>query len=104
MYIVVWEYVVRFGHEAEFENTYGASGDWVQLFEQADGYLGTELFHDSPQHYITVDHWISSQAYERFHQQFRAAYHTLDARCQSLTEREKLVGTGDIFTRSTSAP
>jgi heme-degrading monooxygenase HmoA len=97
MYIVLWEYVVRSGHQAEFEKIYGASGDWVQLFQQADGYLGTDLVHDSPQHYITIDHWISSQAYETFHKQYRAAYRALDARCQALTEREKLVGMGELF-------
>jgi heme-degrading monooxygenase HmoA len=98
MYIILWEYIVRSGREAEFEEIYGANGDWVQLFEQGQGYLGTDLVHDTPQHYITIDHWISSQAYEFFHKQYRRAYRALDARCQSLTERESLVGTGDVFT------
>ena len=100
MYIVLWEYVVRSGREAEFEEIYGANGDWVQLFEQGEGYLGSDLVRDpdTSRHYITIDHWISLQAYEIFHRQYRTAYRALDARCHSLTERENLVGTGDVFT------
>jgi len=45
MYIIVWEYTVRDGHEAEFEKTYGPNGDWEQLFKQGEGYLGTDLVH-----------------------------------------------------------
>jgi heme-degrading monooxygenase HmoA len=99
MYIVLWEYVVRSGHEAEFEKIYGANGDWVQLFEQGEGYLGTDLVRDPNTllHYITIDHWISFKAYDVFHKKHRAAYRALDARCQALTEDEKLIGAGYIY-------
>ena len=97
MYIILWEYTIRAGQEAEFEKIYGISGDWVQLFQKAEGYLGTELLCDSPQHYITIDHWISSKAYDDFHRKYHAAYKALDARCQPLTEHEKLIGMGDVF-------
>ena len=99
MYIILWEYIVRAGHEAEFEKIYGVRGDWVKLFEQGEGYLGTDLVRDPDtlRHYITIDHWISSKAYETFHKQYRAVYRALDARCQSLTEDEKWIGAGDIY-------
>lgn len=100
MYIIVWEYVVSAGQEAEFEKIYGAEGDWVQLFEQADGYLGTALVCDTPGHYITVDHWASSETYESFHKKYHAAYKALDVRCSSLSEKETLIGMGTVF-RST---
>lgn len=99
MYIVLWEYVVRAGQEAEFEKIYNTNGDWVQLFEQGDGYLGTDLVRDTdtPRHYITIDRWVSSKAYDVFYKKYRAAYKALDVRCQSLTEHEKLIGMGDLF-------
>jgi heme-degrading monooxygenase HmoA len=99
MYIILWEYTVRVGQEAEFEKTYGESGDWVQLFKQSEGYLGTDLILDTDisRHYITIDHWISSKAYETFHKKYRSAYKALDAHCRSLTEDEKLIGVGDVF-------
>ena len=99
MYIILWEYIVRAGHEVEFEKIYGAHGDWVQLFEQADGYLGTDLVRDPDTllHYITIDHWTSFRAYDVFHKNHRTAYKALDARCQSLTESEKWMGAGDIY-------
>ena len=99
MYIILWEYTVKSGQEAEFEKIYGASGDWIQLFKEAEGYLGSTLIRDpdTPRHYITIDHWASSKAYNAFHKKYHAAYKALDARCRSLTEREKLIGMGDVF-------
>ena len=99
MYIILWEYTVKPGREAEFEKTYGPNGDWAQLFRQSDGYLGTDLVRatDTSPNYITIDHWVSSKTYEAFHKKYRAAYKALDVRCQSLTVREKLIGMGDLF-------
>jgi len=99
MFIIIWEYIVRVGQEAEFEKVYGANGDWAQLFKQGDGFLGTDLVRnrDIPRRYITIDRWASSAAYDAFQEKYQAAYEELDARCQSLTEQEKLLGKGEIF-------
>ena len=99
MYIIIWEYIVKIGQETEFEKTYGSNGDWVQLFKQADGYLGTDLLHDVgiPRRYITIDRWISSTAYTTFQENYDAAYEAMDARCEDLTEHEALIGAGDLF-------
>ncbi len=98
MYINLWEYFVRDGHEAEFEQIYGSNGDWAQLFMQSDGYLGTELLrdHDVRWRYITIDRWISAEVYDTFQEKYRKAYEKLDARCESLTESEKLIGKGEL--------
>ena len=53
----VWEYDVPETSRTEFERTYGAAGDWVQLFLSSDGFRGTELFVSlsDPGRYLTVD-------------------------------------------------
>ena len=52
----VWEYDVPETSRAEFERTYGAAGDWVQLFSSSDGFRGTELFVSlsDPGRYLTL--------------------------------------------------
>ncbi len=94
MYLIVWEYHVKVDCTGDFEKIYGAYGDWVELFQKQSGYTGTELLQDEqdPQHYLTIDRWVSQEAYERFHVQRQDEYETLDARCRELTESESLLG------------
>jgi heme-degrading monooxygenase HmoA len=95
MYVIIWEFIVKPGHESEFEEAYGQDGGWVKLFAQDQGYLGTELLRDTSDHlrYITIDRWVSSKAYEAFKEKRNEEYGAVDARCEGLTEHEILVGT-----------
>jgi heme-degrading monooxygenase HmoA len=94
MFIIIWEYLVPESHKNEFKKLYGSEGDWAQLFKSGSGYLGTDLLRDleDPTHYITIDRWISSSAFDSFHEQFRLDYEAIDARCEHLTERETQLG------------
>jgi heme-degrading monooxygenase HmoA len=94
MYVIVWEYQVKAEHVEDFEKIYGASGTWVNLFRRESGYFGTELLCDeqNPQRYLTIDRWVSSQAYHNFLARHQEQYETLDAKCNELTERETLLG------------
>src|SRR5215216_1520499 len=94
MYLIVWEYHVKEDCTGDFEKIYGANGSWVELFQKASGYVGTELLQDEQnlQRYLTIDRWVSQEAYERFHIQHQDEYETLDARCRKLTESESLLG------------
>ena len=93
MYVIIWEYQVKADSVAEFERIYASNGPWAELFKKHAGYLGTELLRDSnhPQRYITIDRWISSEAYHSFREKWQDDYKTLDARCKDLTERETLL-------------
>ncbi len=99
MYIILWEYIIKPEQQTEFEKIYGSHGDWARLFQQADGYLGTELLHDSeiPERYITIDRWVSPEAFNSFQNKFHAEYEAMDARCGDLTEREVRLGTGSLI-------
>lgn len=93
-HVLIWEFRVRPGREAEFERAYGPAGDWVRLFDSAAGYLGTELFRDpdDPRRYLTVDRWASAEAFARFREARGAEYEALDARCSRWTEDETPLG------------
>lgn len=94
MYVIVWEYSVPAQQRAEFERIYGAGGSWAQLFQEGDGFLGTELCRDETRQdrYLTIDHWLSRAAFEAFQEAHRLEYERLDARCSRLTEAEDCIG------------
>ena len=95
MYVILWRFRPLPGRQIEFENAYGPAGDWAMLFYRGDGYLGTELLRhsDNPREYLTVDRWISRDAYETFREGFDSEYRQLDNRLEGLTEEETLLGT-----------
>jgi hypothetical protein len=92
MYVIVWQFVARRGHEAEFEAAYGPDGRWAGFFRAGDGYHGTELWRGSGS-WITVDRWQSEGHYQRFRRERLAQYEALDREMESLTERETQIGT-----------
>ena len=94
MYVVVWEFQVREGCEAEFERLYGPEGDWVRLFRNGEGFLETELLKDSvtPGRYLTVDRWASPAAYDAFRKAHSEQFHVIDQRGELLTMRETPLG------------
>ncbi len=95
MYVILWRFRPLVGRESEFEGAYGPSGKWASLFRKGDGYLGTELLRhsDDPREYLTLDHWASRDAYEKFRDRFSSEYRRLDDRLERLTEEEAPMGT-----------
>ena len=94
IYVYVWRFEIKAGHEVWFERIYGANGDWVRLFRLAEGYLSTELFKDlnRPGHYWTIDKWVSESSYETFRKAFISEFNQLDQSCEQLTENEFFLG------------
>src|SRR5262245_61952935 len=94
MYLILWEYQIKPNRRSEFEKIYVADGDWAKLFQKGTGYLGTELIRSAtvPDHYMTIDRWNSKSEYDIFLRQYEAAYKSLDAQCEGLTEHESLLG------------
>jgi hypothetical protein len=94
-YMVIWEFAVKPGMEARFENVYGPSGDWVRLFQQDSNHLRTELIRvqgASPR-YLTLDFWKSEAAYDRFRQKHLGEYEAIDQNCELMTEGERKLAT-----------
>jgi heme-degrading monooxygenase HmoA len=95
MYVIIWEYRVKWGKQSEFEAIYSPNGAWAKLFRKDAGYLGTTFLRDNkdPQRYVTIDRWTSKEAYENFLNQRATEYKALDADCEHLTEQEAALGT-----------
>lgn len=103
--LFVWEFRVLPGCEAPFEAIYGPQGRWVQLFKLAGGFLGTELLRDAtdPRRYLTIDRWVSAEAFARFREVHGAEYAALDALCEPLTETETRLGAWRSLSELTEA-
>lgn len=95
MFTTVWEYDVPEERGATFEATYGAEGEWVQLFRRAQGFRETVLLRSvaTPSTYVTLDRWTSRAAYEEFRIVHAAAYAALDEATAGLTRAERHLGT-----------
>jgi hypothetical protein len=93
-YLIIWQFQIKTGLRAQFEQIYGADGAWARLFRDSQDYLGTTLVRDRDRAgcYLTIDHWTSRQALLQFKQEHPIEYAALDRRCESLTEREALIG------------
>jgi len=93
-YLMVWEFLVPPEHAERFAQIYGSDGAWAQLFRTSPEYVGTELIRDGTdaQRYITLDYWTAEGAFERFREEHRSAYATLDANCEQLTIKETRLG------------
>lgn len=93
-YLIIWDFRVRLGMEKRFEKVYGPQGDWAQFFTRGAGYIRTELNHDlkDSRRYLTLDFWISREAYEDFRRQHAVEYGALDQKFEELTERELEIG------------
>ncbi len=94
MYLIIWEYEVKMGSEEAFENMYGPSGDWAQLFNSDTEYSKTILLKDSPekQIYLTLDFWNSELDYEDFYAKNESEISRLDGIGDQLTLSERLIG------------
>jgi heme-degrading monooxygenase HmoA len=93
-YLAIWEFEIKPESRAQFEEIYGPDGAWARLFRQSTDYRGTKFLRDlsRPGRYLTLDHWSSREAFHAFKQEHATEYATLDKHCESLTERETMVG------------
>lgn len=93
MLLVIWQYEVRAGMEAAFEQLYGADGEWVALFREYEGFIATELLRgDRPGVYLSIDRWQSEPHYDAFLAIARERYAGIDARGDALTLDERRIG------------
>lgn len=94
LYVSIWEFSVKKGRESQFEQRYGPEGEWAHLFRRHAGYVGTELHRDIavPGRYVTVDHWVSKEAWDAFREVWEEEYRELDETCQALTVVERPLG------------
>lgn len=93
-YTYVWEFIVPEARRIEFESHYAPSGSWGQMFREHPGYIETVLLRERelPERYITIDRWMSREAYDAFRSACSEAYERLDRQCEGLTSEERFIG------------
>jgi heme-degrading monooxygenase HmoA len=94
VYVIVWGFRPKAGREREFETAYGSNGVWAKFFKSGVGYIGTILHHDVEHvdRYMTIDYWVSQEAYESFRNEHKREYEEVDRQMEALTEHELRIG------------
>jgi quinol monooxygenase YgiN len=67
MIAVMWQFDVKKGREEEFEELYGANGDWTTLSRRTRSYLGSSFLRDQngSSRYLLIEYWSEMLVYEQ---------------------------------------
>ncbi len=97
MIAIVWQFDVRAGKNAVFEELYGASGAWTAMNRRSRSYLGSSFLHDQnvTSRYVIVEYWSEMLVYERHQEDFSDEVNELVARRGELVASSEPLG---IFT------
>lgn len=97
MIAIMWQFDVRKGREDDFEQFYGADGEWTSVNRLTRSYIGTSFLRDQNQssRYIVIEYWSEMLVHEQ-HRAYRAdAIATLEEHRATLVESVEPLG---IFT------
>lgn len=94
MFVLIWTYRVKPEHVEDFKHAYGEGGVWTEAFANGEGYIRTDLYQDPDDAllFITLDHWQSKRAFERFQREHGDRYREIDACCDDWTDEETFDG------------
>ena len=67
MIAIMWQFNVIEGRGAEFEQFYGADGEWTAHNRRTRSYLGTSFLRDQnePLRYIVIEYWSELLVHEQ---------------------------------------
>jgi quinol monooxygenase YgiN len=73
MIAIMWQFDVKPGREAEFEELYGVDGEWTAMNRAARSFLGNSFLRDQNRssRYILIEYWSEMLVYEQ-HRVFRS--------------------------------
>ena len=94
MIAIMWQFDVKQGHEAEFEQLYGVEGEWTAMNRHSRSYLGSSFLHDQNRssRYIVIEYWSEMLVYEQ-HREFRAdAVASFEQRSRALVDSVEPLG------------
>jgi hypothetical protein len=97
MIAIMWQFDVKNGREAEFEQLYGVDGEWATMNRQTRSHLGSSFLRDQNRssRYIVIDYWSEMVVYEQ-HREYRSdAISSFEARRITLVESVEPLG---VFT------
>lgn len=96
MIATMWQFDVKQGKEAEFEEFYGVDGEWTAVNRHTRSYLGTSFLRDQNRlsRYIVIEYWSEMIISERRTPR-SSALATLEERRTALVESVEPLG---VFT------
>ncbi len=97
MIAIVWQFDVKAGSEASFEQFYGADGEWTAANRHSRSYLGSSFLRDqnTKSRYLVIEYWSEMLVYEQ-HKVYRGdEVEKLEARRNELVEAVEPLG---VFT------
>jgi len=97
MIAIVWQFDVKEGRQSEFEQFYGADGEWTLMNRHTRSYLGTSFLRDQNRasRYLVIEYWSEMLVSEQ-HKAFRTdATERLEAQRAELVDSVEPLG---IFT------
>ena len=73
MIAIMWQFDVKQGREAEFEELHGVDGEWTATNRHARSYLGSSFLRDQSRssRYVLIEYWSEMVVYEE-HRVFRS--------------------------------
>jgi quinol monooxygenase YgiN len=86
MIAIVWQFDVRPGREHDFEQFYGADGEWTLVSRHSRSYLGSSFLRDqaAPSRYMLVEYWSEMLVYEEHKNYHTREMERLEARRDEL--------------------
>jgi quinol monooxygenase YgiN len=86
---VVWQVEIHEGKSEEFEQLYGANGEWTKLSRRSRSFLGSSFLRDlaSETRYMLVEYWSEMVVYEKHLAEFAQQVKALEEKRQRLVER-----------------
>ena len=94
MIAIMWQFDVKLGRDAEFEQLYGVDGEWTAMNRHARSYLGSSFLRDQnrPSRYIVIEYWSEMLVYDQ-HRVFRSdLIASLEERSRALVDSIEPLG------------
>jgi hypothetical protein len=97
MIAILWQFDIKPGSEADFEQFYGAGGEWTAVNRHSLSYLGSSFLRDQTRasRYVVIEYWSEMLVYEQHRTFRRDEVARLDARRTELVAAVEPLG---VFT------
>jgi hypothetical protein len=97
MIAIVWQFDTRPGRESEFEQFYGADGEWTAVNRHSRSYIGSSFLRDQNRasRYLVIEYWSEMIVHEQHKVYKRDEFANLGVRRNTLVESAEPLG---VFT------
>jgi heme-degrading monooxygenase HmoA len=97
MIAIMWQFEVKKGREAEFEEMYGVEGEWTAINRHTRSYLGSSFLRDQnlTSRYVLIEYWSEMLVHEQHRSYRSSAQAAFDIRRSTVVEKVEPLG---VFT------